>query len=237
VVVNKLYQHTQFEMSFGVILLALDRRRPKQMNLREMIDCYVEHRRDVVTRRTKYLLRKAEERAHILEGYKIALTHLDDFVKIIRASSNRDEAKERLMAKYPISERQTNAILDLRLYQLTGLERDKIEEEYKQLMVIIDEYNEILRSEKKLLGVIKKELREMQEKFPSPRRTKLVPAEGELKMEDVIANEGCIVTVSHQGFIKRTAARRSAGARASSGRGSTRRTSWSTCSPRARTTR
>ena len=205
VVVNKLYQHTQFEMSFGVILLALDKRRPKQMNLREMIDCYVEHRRDVVTRRTKYLLRKAEERAHILEGYKIALTHLDDFVKIIRASSNRDEAKERLMAKYPISERQTNAILDLRLYQLTGLERDKIEEEYKQLMVIIDEYNEILQSEKKLLGVIKKELREMQEKFPSPRRTKLVPAEGELKMEDVIANEGCIVTVSHQGFIKRTA--------------------------------
>jgi DNA gyrase subunit A len=205
VVVNKLYKHTQFEMSFGVILLALDKRRPKQMNLREMIDCYVEHRREVVTRRTKFLLKKAEDRAHILEGYKLALTHLDDFVKIIRASSNRDEAKLRLMAKYPISERQTNAILDLRLYQLTGLERDKIEEEYKELMVIIDEYNEILRSEKKLLGVIKTDLREMKEKYPSPRRTRLVPAEGELKMEDVIANEGCIVTVSHLGFIKRTA--------------------------------
>jgi DNA gyrase subunit A len=205
VVVNKLYKHTQFETSFGVILLALDRRRPKQMNLREMIDCYVEHRRDVVTRRTKFLLRKAEDRAHILEGYKVALTHLDDFVKIIRASSNRDEARVRLMAKYPISEKQTNAVLDLRLYQLTGLERDKIEEEYKQLMVIIEEYQEILRSEKKLLGVIKQELREMKDKFPSPRRTRLVPAEGEMKMEDVIANEGCIVTVSHLGFIKRTA--------------------------------
>jgi DNA gyrase subunit A len=205
VVVNKLYKHTQFETSFGVILLALDKRRPKQMNLREMIDCYVEHRRDVVTRRTKFLLKKAEDRAHILEGYKIALTHLDDFVKIIRASSNRDEAKERLMAKYPISERQTNAILDLRLYQLTGLEREKIEEEYKQLMGMIEEYLDILRNEKRLLGVIKKELREMKEEFPTPRKTRLVPAEDELKMEDVIANEGCIVTVSHQAFIKRTA--------------------------------
>ncbi|MGA2052881.1 MAG: DNA gyrase C-terminal beta-propeller domain-containing protein, partial [Opitutales bacterium] len=198
-------KHTQFETSFGVILLALDKRRPKQMNLREMIDCYVEHRRDVVTRRTKFLLKKAEDRAHILEGYKIALTHLDDFVKIIRASSNRDEAKERLMAKYPISERQANAILDLRLYQLTGLEREKIEEEYKHLMGLIEEYQDILRNERRLLGVIKKELREMKEKFPSPRKTRLVPAEDELRMEDVIANEGCIVTVSHQAFIKRTA--------------------------------
>jgi DNA gyrase subunit A len=205
VVVNKLYKHTQFEASFGVILLALDRRRPKQMNLREMIDCYVEHRRDVVTRRTRYLLRKVEDRAHILEGYQVALNNLDDFVKIIRASANRDEARERLLKKYPITERQANAILDLRLYQLTGLERDKIKEEYLQLMALAEEYKEILKSEKKLLGVIKKELRELQEKFPSPRRTQLVAAEGELKMEDVIANEGCIVTVSHLGFIKRTA--------------------------------
>jgi len=205
VVVNKLYQHTQFETSFGVILLALDKRRPKQMNLREMMDCYIEHRRDVVTRRTKFLLRKAEDRAHILEGYKLALTNLDDFVKIIRASSNRDEAKEKLMKKYPLSERQTNAILDLRLYQLTGLERDKIEAEYKELMALIEEYLEILKSEKKLLGIIKTELREMKEKYPAPRRTELVAAEGEFRMEDVIANEGCIVTVSHLGFIKRTA--------------------------------
>jgi DNA gyrase subunit A len=205
VVVNKLYKHTQFETSFGVILLALDKRRPKQMNIRELMDCYVEHRRDVVTRRTKFLLRKVEDRAHILEGYQIALSNLDDIVKIIRAAPDRDEARTRLMAKYPLSERQTNAILDLRLYQLTGLERDKIKEEYKQLMALAEEYREILRSEKKLLGVIKKELRELKDKFPSPRRTKLVAAEGELKMEDVIANEGCIVTVSHMGFIKRTA--------------------------------
>ena len=205
IVVNKLYKHTQFESSFGVILLALDKRRPKQMNIREMIDCYIEHRRDVVTRRTKFLLRKVEDRAHILEGYQVALSNLDDFVKIIRSSPNRDEARTRLMAKYPISERQTNAILDLRLYQLTGLERDKIKEEYRQLMALAEEYREILGSEKKLLGVIKKELRDLREKFASPRRTKLVPAEGEIKMEDVIANEGCIVTVSHLGFIKRTA--------------------------------
>jgi len=205
IVVNKLYKHTQFETSFGVILLALDKRRPKQMNLREMMDCYVEHRRDVVTRRTKFLLRKVEDRAHILEGYQVALSHLDDFVKIIRSSPDRDEARVRLMAKYPLSEKQTNAILDLRLYQLTGLERDKIKEEYKQLMELAEEYREILRSEKKLLGVIKTELRELKDKFPSPRRTKLIAAEGEFKMEDVIANEGCIVTVSHLGFIKRTA--------------------------------
>ncbi len=205
VVVNKLYQHTQFEGSFGVILLALDKRRPKQMNMRELMDCYVEHRRDVVTRRTKYLLRKVQERAHILEGYQIALNNLDDFVKIIRASVNRDEAKEKLMKKYPLSERQTNAILDLRLYQLTGLERDKIKEEYLQLMALAEEYEAILKSEKKLLGLIKKELRDLQQKFPTPRRTLLTAAEGELRMEDVIANEGCIVTVSHLGFIKRTA--------------------------------
>ena len=205
VVVNKLYKHTQFETSFGVILLALDKRRPKQMNIRELIDCYIEHRRDVVTRRTKFLLRKVEDRAHILEGYKIALNNLDDFVKIIRSCANRDEAREKLMKKYPISERQANAILELRLYQLTGLERDKIEKEYLELMELAEEYREILRSEKKLLGVIKKELRDLKDKFPSPRRTRLVAAEGELRMEDVIANEGCIVTVSHLGFIKRTA--------------------------------
>jgi DNA gyrase subunit A len=205
VVVNKLYKHTQFEASFGVILLALDKRRPKQMNIRELMDCYVEHRRDVVTRRTKFLLRKVEDRAHILEGYQVALKHLDDFVKIIRSAPDRDEARVRLMAKYPLSEKQTNAILDLRLYQLTGLEREKITEEYKLLMEQAEEYREILRSEKKLLGVIKKELRDLKEKFPSPRRTKLVAAEGEFRMEDVVANEGCIVTVSHLGFIKRTA--------------------------------
>lgn len=205
VVVNKLFKHTQLENSFGVILLALDKMRPKQMNIKEMLECYVEHRRDVVLRRTRYRLRKAEDRAHILEGYKIALSNLDDFVKIIRASQNREEARTRLMEKYPLSERQANAILELRLYQLTGLERDKIEAEYAELMKMIEEFKHILNSEQRLLEVITEELLAVRERYANPRRTQIVDAEGEFRMEDVIANEGCIISVSHKGFIKRTA--------------------------------
>jgi len=204
VVLNKLYKHTSLESSFGVILLALDKGRPKQMNIKEMLECYIEHRREVIYRRTQFQLRKAEDRAHILEGYKIALNNLDDFVKIIRASKNRDEAKQSLLAKYPISDRQANAILDLRLYQLTGLERDKIENEYIELMKIIEEYRSILENEKKLLGIVKDEMRELKDKYSTPRKTQLIAEEGEFRMEDVIANEGCIITVSHNGFIKRT---------------------------------
>ncbi|MEO6004905.1 MAG: DNA gyrase C-terminal beta-propeller domain-containing protein, partial [Opitutus sp.] len=169
-----------------------------------LIECYIEHRRDVVTRRTKFRLRQAEDRAHILEGYIIALDNLDDFVKIIRASSNREEAKVKLMAKYPLSDRQTDAILELRLYQLTGLERGKIEAEYLELMKLIEELRGILESEEKLLALIKKELGEMKEKYSSPRRTEIIGAAGEFRMEDVIPNEGCVITVSHLGFIKRT---------------------------------
>jgi DNA gyrase subunit A len=204
VVINQLFQKTALESSFGVTLLALDRKRPKQMNIKELIECYIEHRRDVVTRRTKFRLREAEDRAHILEGYIIALDNLDDFVKIIRASTNRDEAKVRLMAKYPLSERQTDAILELRLYQLTGLERGKIEAEYLGLMKLIEELRGILESEAKLLALIKSELLEMREKYASPRRTEIIAAAGEFRMEDVIPNEGCVITVSHLGFIKRT---------------------------------
>ena len=204
VVINQLFQKTALESSFGVILLALDRKRPKQMNIKELIECYIEHRRDVVTRRTQFRLREAEDRAHILEGYIIALDNLDDFVRIIRASQNREEAKQRLMAKYPLSERQTDAILELRLYQLTGLERDKIEAEYRDLMVLIEELRSILASEAKLLALIKKELLEMKAKYTSPRRTVIEAAAGEFRMEDVVPNEGCVITVSHLGFIKRT---------------------------------
>lgn len=204
VVLNKLAKHTAFESSFGVILLALDQKRPKQMNIKEMIECYIEHRRDVIYRRTQYLLKKAEDRAHILEGYKIALNNLDDFVKLIRASQNRDEARGKIMEKYPLSERQTNAILDLRLYQLTGLERDKIEAEYLELMKIIEYYRDIINNEHRLLAVIKEELLEMKEKYGDERRCQIIPSEAEFRMEDVIANEGCIITVSHKGFIKRT---------------------------------
>ncbi len=205
VVLNKLFKHTALESSFGVILLALDRRKPKQMNIKEMLECYIEHRRDVIYRRTQFMLRKAEDRAHILEGYKIALNNLDDFIKIIRASKDRDEARTALMAKYPISERQTNAILDLRLHQLTGLERDKIEKEYLELMRLIEEYKSILASEKKLLGIIKNEIKEVQKNYLSARRTQIIAEEGEFRLEDVIANEGCIISVSHNNFIKRTA--------------------------------
>jgi DNA gyrase subunit A len=204
VVINQLFQKTALESSFGVILLALDKKRPKQMNIKELIECYVEHRRDVITRRTKFRLRQAEDRAHILEGYKIALDNLDDFVRIIRASQNREEAKVRLMARYPLSDRQANSILELRLYQLTGLERDKIEAEYLELIKLIEELRGILESEAKLLSVIKEELLALKAKYSQPRRTEIIGALGEFRMEDVIPNEGCVMTVSHLGFIKRT---------------------------------
>ncbi len=204
VVINQLYQKTALESSFGVILLALDKKRPKQMNIKELLECYIDHRRDVITRRTQFRLRQAEDRAHILEGYIIALDNLDDFVKIIRASANRDEAKVKLMAKYPLSEIQTNAILELRLYQLTGLERGKIEAEYMELEKLILELRDILASEARLLALIKQELLALRDKYASPRRTEILDLEGELRMEDVIPNEGCVITVSHLGFIKRT---------------------------------
>jgi DNA gyrase subunit A len=203
-ILNQLYQKTALESSFGVTLLALDKRRPKQMNIRELIDCYIDHRRDVVTRRTKFRLKQAEDRAHILEGYIIALDNLDDFVKIIRASQNREEAKQRLLAKYPLSERQTDAILELRLYQLTGLERGKIEAEYLELQNLIASLKEILENDWRLREVIKTELLAMKEKYGDQRKTQIVGALGDFRMEDVIPNEGCVITISHLGFIKRT---------------------------------
>jgi DNA gyrase subunit A len=204
VVINQLFQKTALESSFGVILLALDKKRPKQMNIKELIECYIEHRRDVITRRTQFRLRQAEDRAHILEGYKIALDNLDDFVRIIRSAKDREEAKVKLMARYPLSERQTNAILELRLYQLTGLERDKIEAEYLELIRLIEELRSILESEARLLAVIKDELLALKKKYSQPRRTEIIGALGEFRMEDVIPNEGCVITASHLGFIKRT---------------------------------
>lgn len=204
VIINQLYKSTPLESSFGVILLALDNRRPKQMNIKEMISCYIDHRREVIYRRTQFKLNKAEARAHILEGFRIALDNLDDFVKIIRASKNREEAKQRLMAKYPITELQTNAILELRLYQLTGLERDKIEEEYASLMELIAYLRNILDNESRLLEVIKEELLEMKAKYGNPRRSEILAIDGDLRMEDIIPNEGCMITVTHKGFMKRT---------------------------------
>jgi len=205
VVINNLYKHTQLEDTFGVIMLAIDHGRPREMDIRQMIDCYIAHRKEVVTRRTKFELQKAEERAHILEGFRIALDNIDAVVKIIKGADDREDAKNKLMARFHLSELQCNAILDLRLYQLTGLERDKIEQEYLELIKRIEYLKSLLASEKKLMGVVRAELIEVKEKYGDPRRTDIVADEGEINIEDLIANEACIVTISHQGYIKRTA--------------------------------
>ena len=204
VTMNKLYKLTAMESSFGVILLALDKLKPRQLNIKEALELYVEHRRNVTLRRTKFRLRKAQDRAHILEGYKVALDNLDDFVKIIRASSNRNEAKENLSSKYNLSDRQTNAILDLRLYQLTGMEREKIDAEYAELMAVISELTEIIENERKLLDLIKAELLELKDVYGNERKTIITEAEGDVSMEDLIPNDGCVVTITKSGFIKRT---------------------------------
>ncbi|MGD0650012.1 MAG: DNA gyrase subunit A [Verrucomicrobiia bacterium] len=205
VVINNLYKHTQLEDTFGVIMLAIDHGRPRTMNIKQMIECYIAHRKEVITRRTKFELQKAEERAHILEGFRIALDNIDAVVKIIKEADDREDAKKKLMDRFKLSEAQTNAILDLRLYQLTGLERDKIEEEYLGLIKRIEYLKGLLASEKKLMGVVKSELLEVKEKYGDSRRTDIVADEGEINIEDLIANEACIVTISHQGYIKRTA--------------------------------
>jgi DNA gyrase subunit A len=205
VVINNLYKYTQLEDTFGVIMLAIDHGRPRTMNIKQMIECYIAHRKEVITRRTKFELQKAEERAHILEGFRIALDNIDAVVKIIKNADDREDAKKKLMDKFKLSELQCNAILEMRLYQLTGLERDKIEEEYLELIKRIEYLKGLLASEKKLMGVVKAELLEVREKYGDPRRTDIVADEGEINIEDLIANEACIVTISHQGYIKRTA--------------------------------
>ena len=205
VVINNLFKHTQLEDSFGVIMLAIDHGRPRIMNIKQMIECYIAHRREVITRRTKFELQKAEERAHVLEGFRIALDNIDAVVKIIRNADDREDAKKKLMDKFKLSEVQCNAILEMRLYQLTGLERDKIEEEYLEIIKRIEYLKSLLASEKKLMAVVKTELVEVKEKYGDARRTDIVADEGEINIEDLIVNEACIVTISHQGYIKRTA--------------------------------
>src|SRR3954470_15877120 len=229
VIINNLYKHTALESSFAVIMLAIDHGRPKLLSLKEANAAYIEHRREVVLRRTRYELRKAEERAETLEGYLIALANLDEFIRIIRGSANREEARVKLLAfeftkrqveqigilirnearlvdgRYAFSEHQTNQILDLRLYQLTGMEREKIQGEYNELIDTIKDLRDILAKEQRVFEIIKKELREIRDKWGSPRLTQLVPDEGEINMEDLIANEGCIISITHGGFIKRTA--------------------------------
>ena len=204
VTINKLFKLTALESSFGVILLALDRLRPRQLNIKEAIQCYIEHRRNVTLRRTQYRLRKAEDRAHILEGYKIALDNLDEFVRIIRSSNNRNEAREKLSIQFNLSDRQANAILDLRLYQLTGMEREKIDTEYAELMTIIEELRNIINNENVLLDLIKSELNDLKNVYADDRRCEISEFDGDVRMEDLIPNDGCVITVTKTGFIKRT---------------------------------
>ncbi len=203
VLLNHLFKYTPLEMTFGAIMLAIDHGQPRVMNLKELMTCFVEHRFEVITRRAKYDLEKAEARAHILEGLKIALDNLDLVVKIIRGSKDRATAKEQLMAQLGLSELQTNAILEMRLYQLTGLERDKIENEYLEVIKLINYLRDLLASEQKIYGVIKDDLLEMRKIYGSERRTEIVPDEGEINIEDLIADRSFVITITHTGYIKR----------------------------------
>ena len=204
VVLNHLYKQTQLSTTFGAIMLAIDRGRPRVMNLKELMKCFVEHRFDVLTRRTKFELREAEARAHILEGLLVALDNLDEVVRIIRSSSNRDVARVQLIGRFGFSELQANAILDMRLYQLTGLERDKIEAEYRALQDRIAYLKELLADDAKLYGVMKEDLLEIRAAYGDERRTEIVADEGEINVEDLVADEDCVVALSHGGYIKRT---------------------------------
>ncbi|MDX9703887.1 MAG: DNA gyrase subunit A [Candidatus Auribacterota bacterium] len=203
VVLNQLYKHTQMQITFGAIMIALDHGQPRIMNIKEILCHYIDHRKEVVVRRTRFELEKAEARAHILEGFKIALANLDDVVKIIRGSSNRTEAHDTLVARFGLSTIQANAILDMRLYQLTGLERDKIEDEYKQLLKTIEYLKSILASDQMVRDIIKEELRDVRSSYDDKRRTEIVADASEITMEDLIANESCIIMVTHTGYIKR----------------------------------
>jgi DNA gyrase subunit A len=203
VIVNQLYKHTQMETSFGIILLAVVNQRPQVLTLKEVLEYFILHRKEIVIRRTQFDLKKAEARAHILEGLKIALDNLDEVVALIRKSPSPVEAKSRLIERFELSEIQAQAILDMRLQRLTGLERDKIIEEYENVLKDIAHYKEILSSEKLVLGIIKDELLEMQEQYGDERRTEIVAATKELTIEDMIVEEDMVVTISQAGYIKR----------------------------------
>ena len=205
VVLNKLYKYTALQSSFSVNNIALVKGRPEQLNLKDLIKYFVEHRIDVIIRRTKYELRKAEERAHILEGLLIALDNLDEIIALIRGSQTPEEARNGLMSNFELTELQARAILDLRLQKLTGLERDKIKEEYSELMEKIAYYKRILSEEDLRFEIVKEELAEIMEKYGDERRTNIEFAGGEVSIEDMIPDEEVVITISHAGYIKRTA--------------------------------
>ena len=203
IVLNNLYKSTPMETTFGIILLAVYNKEPKVFNLPEILNIFLSHRKTVIIRRTIFDLEKAKARAHILEGLKIALDNIDEVVKIIRASANDTEAKDNLSSRFGLSAIQSQAILDMRLGRLTGLQRDKLEAEYAELMLLIAELESILRSEEKLNEIIKEELNEIKEKFSTPRRTEIEDSYDEIDVEDLIPNEPMVVTITHNGYVKR----------------------------------
>lgn len=203
VVLNNLYKFTSLQTTFGVNNLALVDGVPKCLSLPEILRCYIDHQVDVVTRRTRYDLKKAQARAHILEGYLLALDHIDEVIQIIRSSQTDAEASTRLIDRFGFTQEQTNAILEMKLRRLTGLERDKIEEELAGLRRAIAYYEDLLAHEEKILGVIKEEMREIEKKYADKRRTEIAAAEKDLDVEDLIADEDMVVTITHTGYVKR----------------------------------
>lgn len=203
VIINQLYKFSDLQVTFGCNMLALDKGLPRTMSIKNMIEAWVEHRIEVVRRRTRFELNKAEARVHILEGYLKAIDNLDEVVRIIRASSNRDEARDELVRRFEFSLKQANAVLDLRLYQLTGLEHDKINDEYQDLLKKIAHYQAILANESMVRAIIKEELDEIAAKHKAERKTQIIAAEGDMDMEDLIANEPVIITISSDNYVKR----------------------------------
>ncbi|WP_366017784.1 DNA gyrase subunit A [Thermanaeromonas sp.] len=203
VILNQLYKHTQMQENFGVIMLALVDGRPQVLNLKEMLEHYLKHQKEIVTRRTRYLLNQAEARAHIVEGLRIALKFLDEVIKIIRTSPDVDSARRGLMENFSLSEKQAQAILDMRLQRLTALEREKLEEEYRELREKISYFKGVLADETKVLAIVREELLEIKAKFADPRRTQIVDEEEPLEAEDLISREEVVITVTHRGYIKR----------------------------------
>ena len=203
IIINQLHKHTQLQDSFGMNMLAIVDGRPKLLNLKEALKCFLEHRKEVVTRRTAYDLRKAEERLHILEGYRIALDNLDAVITLIRGSADPRVAKEGLMSDFSLSEIQAQAILDLRLQRLTGLERGKIMDEHRETLELIAKLRAILANEKEIYKIIIEELREIKKKYGDERRTQIVDRTEDISIEDMIVDEDMAVTISHDGYIKR----------------------------------
>ncbi|AZQ44638.1 DNA gyrase subunit A [Nonlabens ponticola] len=204
IVINKLYKHTALQSSFSVNNIALVNGRPEMLNVKDMIHHFVEHRHEVVVRRTTYELRKAEERAHILEGLIIASDNIDEVIKLIRASSNGEEAREKLIERFDLSEIQARAIVEMRLRQLTGLEQDKLRSEYDELIKTIADLKDILDKKERRMAIIKEELEEVREKYGDERRSQIEYAGGDLSIEDMIPDEQVVITISHAGYIKRT---------------------------------